>query len=105
MLYNRVLATVHLPLGRKGEDRNEAAEFSIAASWVFECLRCRNRCGRLRPRLYLTGGDDLGGRTRALFRSCATGHFTSTFTRIQGWMQHSKRCSPFDRPVIWVWLP
>src|SRR6267154_2675402 len=43
-------------LGRKGEDRNEAAEFGIAASWVFECLRGRNSCGRLRPRLYLTGG-------------------------------------------------
>src|ERR1700674_5625611 len=31
--------------------------------------------------------------------------FTSTFTRIQGWMQHSKRCSPLDRFVTWVWLP
>src|SRR5712691_473090 len=36
--------------------------------------------------------------------SRARGHFTSTFTCIQGWVQHSKRCSPFDRPVMWTWL-
>ena len=26
-------------------------------------------------------------------------YFTSTFVRIQGWMQHWKRCSPFESPV------
>ena len=41
---------------------------------------------------------------RVLFLLRAAGHFTSTFTRIQGWMQHSKRCSPFDTPVMWTWL-
>jgi hypothetical protein len=34
-----------------------------------------------------------------------TAYFTSTFMRIQGWMQHSKRCSPFDRPVTLRSLP
>src|SRR5579864_9818084 len=29
-------------------------------------------------------------------------YFTSTFMRIQGWIQHSKWCVPFDRPVIWT---
>ena len=32
-------------------------------------------------------------------------HFTSTSIRIHGWMQHSNRCFPFDRPVISRWLP
>lgn len=32
-------------------------------------------------------------------------HFTSTSTRIQGWMQHWNRCFPFDRPAISRWLP
>lgn len=32
-------------------------------------------------------------------------HFTSTSMRIQGCMQHWKRCLPFDRPVMSRWLP
>jgi hypothetical protein len=38
-------------------------------------------------------------------RSRAAAHFTSTFTRIQGWIQHSNRCSPFDRLLTCTWLP
>src|SRR5437867_11032537 len=45
------------------------------------------------------------GPARAAFLVCVAAHFTSTFTRIHGWMQHSKRCSPFDKPVTWSWLP
>ena len=49
--------------------------------------------------------QELDSAVSVLFLLRAVGHFTSTFMRIQGWMQHSKRCSPFDRPVIWRWLP
>jgi hypothetical protein len=35
----------------------------------------------------------------------ATAYLTSTVMRIQGWMQHSKRCSPFDSPVTLRSLP
>src|SRR5262245_8108296 len=33
------------------------------------------------------------------------GHFTSTSMRIQGCMQHWKRCVPFESPVTSRWLP
>src|SRR5579864_2673548 len=32
-------------------------------------------------------------------------YFTSTFMRIQGWIQHSKWCVPFDKLAIWTVLP
>src|SRR5438445_3646251 len=62
---------------------------------------------RLRPdcEVFLRDVRFVHGPARAAFLVCVAAHFTSTFTRIHGWMQHSKRCSPFDKPVTWSWLP
>src|SRR5258708_12970196 len=49
------------------------------------------------PAALLRTNEKMGGRHLV--------YFTSTLTRIQGWMQHSNRCSPFERPVISICLP
>src|SRR6266566_7803612 len=55
--------------------------------------------------VFLRDAELVDSPAHAVFLLCVAAHFTSTFTRIHGWMQHSKRCSPFDKPVTCSWLP
>src|SRR5207244_6552451 len=79
-----------LSFGSKSTDASPSRE-SARLRWIVE--------------VFLRDVRFVHGPARAAFLVCFAAHFTSTFTRIHGWMQHSKRCSPFDKPVTWSWLP
>ena len=81
---------------RAGRDRAQFAARDMRGRFI-TAASARPPAGNATSAVVFTAALD-GGAARA-------DYFTSTSMRIQGWMQHSKRCLPFERPVISRWLP